>query len=140
MVHAPTAGRPHAGQPFREVPDDGRIGPVDAGPMKKTLSLVALALCAIAVAATPAGAAKQKYYFSITTTETYISIANCKSLPSGRTKETTTTTRLINQTGHVGGGVTTEGWEQTDLKRESWDNEALPPVELKGDKKPFGSK
>jgi len=28
--------------------------------------------------------------------------------------------------GSLGGGLKTEGWEQTDLKRETIDNEALP--------------
>jgi len=109
--------------------------------MKKLPALAAAAFCAFAALASPAAAAKKpKYYFSITTTETYISVADCKAIPSGRTKETTTTTRVITQTGHLGGGLTTEGWEQTDLKRESWDNEALPPVEIKGEKRTFGSK
>jgi hypothetical protein len=109
--------------------------------MTKTLPAFAVALCVLAAATAPAEAAKKpKYYFSISTTETYVSVADCKAIPSGRTKETTVTTRFINQTGHLGGGLTTEGWEQTDLKRETIDNEALPPYDLKGEKKPFGGK
>jgi hypothetical protein len=109
--------------------------------MTKTLPAVGAALCALALAAAPASAAKKpKYYFSITTTETYITVANCKAIPSGRTKETTVTTRFINQTGHLGGGLKTEGWEQTDLKRETIDNEALPPYDIKGEKQAFSSK
>jgi hypothetical protein len=109
--------------------------------MKTLPALFTAALCALAVSAAPADAAKKpKYYFSITTTETYIDVADCKAIPSGRTRETTTTTRVITQTGHLGGGLTTEGWQQTDLKRESWDNEALPPYDLKGEKKFFSSK
>jgi hypothetical protein len=109
--------------------------------MNRTLPALGAALCALAVAAAPAGAAKKpKYYFSITTTETYVTVLDCKAIPSGRTKETTHTTRFISQTGHLGGGLKTEGWEQTDLKRETIDNEALPPYELKGEKKTFGSK
>jgi hypothetical protein len=109
--------------------------------MTKTLPAFGAALCALALAAAPADAGKKPtYYFSITTTETYITVANCKAIPSGRTKETTTTTRFFNQTGHLGGGLKTEGWEQTDLKRETIDNEALPPYDIKGEKTTFGSK
>lgn len=108
--------------------------------MNRALAALAVALCALAVTATPAAAAKPKYYFSISETSTYTDIADCKAIPSGRTRETTTTTRFFSQTGHLGGGLTTEGWQQTDLKRESSDNEALPPFDIKGEKKAFGSK
>src|SRR4051812_18707037 len=138
---APRAGSRRPLTAFGEVPDAAARRASDAGRMKKTLPAFGAALCALALAAAPAGAAKKpKYYFSISTTETYITVADCKAIPSGRTKETTTTTRFINQTGHLGGGLKTEGWEQTDLKRETIDNEALPPYDIKGEKKPFASK
>jgi hypothetical protein len=105
------------------------------------LRLLLLAFCAL-LAVVPAAEAKKipkpKYFFSVTHTRTVTSVSVCDAIPSGQTTETVTTTTHTEQRGYLGGTMTSSGWRQNSIKRETKDNDYLPPYEYTGPREELG--
>jgi hypothetical protein len=102
-----------------------------------------LALCAL-LAVVPAADAKKrprpapKYYFSASHTRTVVTVSTCDAIPSGQTTETVTATIQTEQRGYLGGAMTSSGWRQESIKRETKGNDYLPPYEYVGPREELG--